>query len=167
MLKKSITFEDLDGNSITEDFYFNLSKAELVEMELSEKNGFAASLQRIIDSSDGAEIIHQFKSIILKSVGLRSEDGRRFIKSKEISDEFSQTDAYTVLFMELATDADAAGAFVRGIVPAGMDIQVTPPVESPVAALEAPVEAPKPDLSSLSREELLHALADKEVPTQE
>lgn len=117
MLKKTITFQDLDGNEITEDFYFNLSKAEIAEMEVSFEGGLLSHLKRIIADQNGSAIIASFKEIILKSVGRRSEDGRRFIKSQEIIDEFMQTDAYSVLFMEVATDAEASAAFVRGLMP--------------------------------------------------
>ena len=120
MLKKTITYSDLDGNPVTEDFYFNLSKAEIAEMELSHEGGFSAYLQRIIESQNGAEIIATFKNIVMGAVGRRSEDGRRFIKSEEITNEFLQTDAYSQMFMELVTDSEAAAEFVRAIVPADM-----------------------------------------------
>lgn len=120
MLKKTITYVDYDGNTRTEDFFFNLSKAELTEMELSTTGGLEAMLNRIIAARDGARIIALFKDLILRSYGEKSLDGKRFIKSKELSDAFSQTEAYVELFMELSTDADKASEFVKGILPAGL-----------------------------------------------
>lgn len=118
MLKREITYKDYDGNERTEDFYFNLNKAELTEMELSTNGGLDKMLKQIIASHDSKRIVEIFKSIILKAYGQKSLDGRRFIKSKELSEEFSQTEAYSILFMELATDADKAGDFVNAITPA-------------------------------------------------
>jgi hypothetical protein len=118
MLKKTMTFKDLDGNDVTEDFYFNLNKAELAEMELSQKGGLAKHLEELIASDDGGTIIATFKKILVSSIGKRSEDGRRFIKNQQIIDEFMQTNAYPDFFMELATNAESAAEFIRGIVPA-------------------------------------------------
>lgn len=118
MLKKTISYTDYDGIKREEDFYFNLSKAELTEMEMVTEGGLQKKIERITKSRNGKEIIDLFKDIILRSYGEKSDDGRRFIKSKELSEAFSQTEAYTELFMELATDADAAGAFINGIIPA-------------------------------------------------
>jgi hypothetical protein len=117
MLKRTITYEDYDGNTRTEDFYFNLSKAELIEIEASTPGGVAAKLEKISKDNNGAEIIKTFKDIILKSYGVKSEDGKRFIKSEEISKAFEETEAYSELFYELALDADKAAAFVNGIMP--------------------------------------------------
>jgi hypothetical protein len=120
MLKKTITYEDFNGETVVEDHFFHLSKAELVELELSHQGGLAASLQKIISSEDGKAIIAEFKNIILTSYGKRSDDGRRFIKNQEFREEFESTEAYSALFMELVTDTDAAVEFVNGIIPAGM-----------------------------------------------
>lgn len=117
MLKKTIKYEDYNGNEITEDFYFNLSKAEVTEMELSRTGGLGSYIERIVAAQDTPAIIKEFKELILKAYGVKSEDGKRFIKSEELSLAFSQTEAYTELFMELATDAEAASAFVSGIIP--------------------------------------------------
>lgn len=118
MLKKTITYTDYDGNERTEDFYFNLSKPELVEMEMSSTGGLEKTMQKIVAAQDGKRIIEIFKDIIIRAYGEKSLDGRRFVKSKELTDAFTQTQAYTELFMELATNADAAQAFVNGIIPA-------------------------------------------------
>ena len=118
MLKKTFTYIDYNGVERTEDHYFNLSKAELMEMELSTTGGLAEMINKIVAAQDAPAIVKIFKELVLKAYGQKSADGRRFIKSKELADEFAQTEAYSQLFMELATDADAAAAFVNGIVPA-------------------------------------------------
>lgn len=117
MIKKTIKYVDYDGNEREEDFYFNLTKAELTEMELSTEGGMEQMIRKIISTKDNKKIVEMFKEIILKSYGEKSLDGRRFIKSKELTDAFVQTEAYSELFMELATDADAAAAFVNGVIP--------------------------------------------------
>lgn len=117
MLKKTITYTDYNGNSRTEDYYFNLNKAEIIELESSESGGLSTMLEDIVKSNNSKSIIKVFKSIILKAYGKKSEDGRRFIKNDAMSAEFEQTEAYSELFMELATDAEAAAAFVNGIIP--------------------------------------------------
>ena len=122
MLKKTMTYTDYDGNQRTEDFYFNLSKAEVAEMEMSTAGGLDKMINRIIAEQDGKRIIELFKDLVLRAYGKKSDDGKRFIKTKELSEEFSQTEAYSDLFMELATDAEAAAAFVNGIVPDMSDL---------------------------------------------
>lgn len=128
MLKKTITYEDFDGNKRTEDFYFNLSKAEVLEMEMGISGGMSQMLNKIIAAQDGGRVIKTFKDIILKAYGEKSPDGKRFIKSEEISTAFSQTEAYSQLFMELATNADAAATFVNSIIP----VDITKPAMVPV-----------------------------------
>ena len=118
MLKKTITYIDYNGTERKEDFYFNLSKAEIMEMEMGTTGGMVEMINRIVAAQDAPAIIDVFKKMILRAYGEKSADGKRFIKSKEISEAFSQTEAYSQLFMELATDADAASKFVNGIVPA-------------------------------------------------
>lgn len=118
MLKKTITYSDYNGTERTEDFYFNLSKAEITEMEMGTTGGLAEMIQRIVAAQDVPAIIKIFKDLILKAYGVKSADGKRFEKSEKLSTEFSQTEAYSILFMELAMDADAAAKFVNGIVPA-------------------------------------------------
>ena len=120
MIKKTITYMDYNQAERTEDFYFNLSKAEVMEMEMSTSGGLAEMITRIVAAQDQPAIIKIFKDLILKAYGEKSPDGKRFIKSDELSTAFSQTEAYSQLFMELATDAEAASAFVNGIVPADM-----------------------------------------------
>lgn len=117
MLKKTITYTDYNGVQRTEDFYFNLTKAEVMEMEMSTVGGMAEMIQKIVSAQDIPSIIKIFKDLILRAYGEKSADGKRFIKSEEISGEFAQTEAYSQLFMELATNAETAAAFVNGIVP--------------------------------------------------
>lgn len=117
MLKRTMTYTDYNGVERKEDFYFNLSKAELAEMELSSESGMEDLLNKIINSKDNKKIVEIFKQIILKSYGEKSEDGKRFIKSEELSKAFSETPVYDDLFMELATDDKAAAAFINGIIP--------------------------------------------------
>lgn len=118
MLKKTITYIDCNGNERTEDFFFNLTKAEVLKMEMGVSGGMAEKIKRIIAAQDQPTIIRVFEDIILMAYGEKSDDGKRFIKSKELSTAFMQTEAYSNLFMELATDADAAAKFINGILPA-------------------------------------------------
>ena len=117
MFKKTISYVDFDGNERTEDFYFNLTKAELTEMEFGTDGGLTKTLLNIIATNDEKRLVEHFKKIIQKSYGVKSLDGRRFIKTPEVIDEFMQTEAYSIFFMELANDAEAATAFVNGILP--------------------------------------------------
>lgn len=129
MLKETRTYVDYNGVSRTEDFYFNLTQAEVTEMELSVDGGLVEMINRIIAAKDGKQIIALFKDIVLRSYGEKSPDGKRFIKSQELRDAFSQTEAYSDLFMELATDAKKASAFVSGIIPAQK--ASAPPAQTP------------------------------------
>ena len=121
MLKKTVTYETFDGETVTEDFYFNLTKAELSDRQFSVKGGLSALLEQIIKTNDQTKMYNMFKEIILAAYGEKSADGRKFIMSKEISENFTHTEAYSTIFMELLDDADAAAAFVTGILP--KDIQ--------------------------------------------
>lgn len=116
MLKKTVTYEDWDGNTRKEDLYFNLTMSELMEMELSTAGGMEKKLQKIIDAQDRETIVKTFKDIILKSYGEKSDDGKRFMKSEEISRAFSETPAYDQIFVELITDETAASEFINGLV---------------------------------------------------
>ena len=117
MLKKTVTYTDYNGSERTEDFYFNLTKAEIMEMELTTVGGLSAMIEKIVAAKDGPTIIKTFKDLVLKAYGEKSADGRRFIKSPEIAEAFSQTEAYSQIFMELATDDEAAAKFVNGVIP--------------------------------------------------
>lgn len=117
MYKKAITYTDYNGVERTEDFYFHFSKAELAEMELSKVGGFNEYIQRIVQADDREEIVKNFKDIILKSYGVKDETGKRFVKSEELATEFSQTEAYSELFMELLLNTDSAIEFINNVVP--------------------------------------------------
>ena len=121
MLKKTVTYVDYNGVERTEDFYFNLTKAEVAEMELSVQGGFSKMLEEIVASKDNVQIVNLFKQMVLKSYGEKSPDGRRFVKSDEIAQAFAQTEAYSEIFMELALDEKKAADFVNGILPANLD----------------------------------------------
>lgn len=118
MIKKTITYTDYNGNERTENFYFGLNKAEIMDMELSTAGGMRNVLQLIIDKQDIPKIIDTFKRLIRMSYGEKSADGRRFIKSPELTEAFVQTEAYSELYMELLSDAEKAAAFINGIMPA-------------------------------------------------
>lgn len=132
MLMKKIKYTDYNGNEREETFCFNLTKAELMEMEMSTSGGLAEMIQNIVQTQDAPAIIKVFKDLILKAYGEKSPDGKKFVKMNEagvpLSLGFSQTEAYSQLFMELATDADKAAKFINGIVPADMqqDTNLTP-----------------------------------------
>ena len=121
MLKKTIKYTDYDGNEREEDFYFNLSKAEITEMELSKEGGMSEYIKKISATQNGPELIKLFKDIIIKSYGEKSLDGKRFIKNKELTEAFIQTEAYSELFVELASNADEAVKFINGIMPKNMN----------------------------------------------
>lgn len=126
MLKKSIKYTDYNGVEREEDFYFNLSKAEIMEMQMSKDGGLQETLVKIIKTQNMPEIIKMFKDIVLKAYGEKSDDGKRFIKvaadGHRLSDDFAQTEAYSELFMELATDSAAAAAFVNSVIPKDMEV---------------------------------------------
>lgn len=117
MLKKTITYTDFNGDVTSEDFYFHLSKAELVELEMSHEGGLSSWIQNVIANNDGKTIMTEFKNIILSSYGQRSADGRRFVKNQALREEFESTEAYSELFIELVTNAESGAEFVQGIIP--------------------------------------------------
>lgn len=116
MLKKTITYTDYDGNQRTKDYYFNLSKAELTEMRLSYSGGLEKTLEKIAAEQDSKRMFAHFKDLILRSYGEKSLDGDQFVKNETLSKAFEQTEAYSELVIELLSDADAAAAFVNGVV---------------------------------------------------
>lgn len=142
MLKRSITYEDFNGEKTTEVFYFNLNKSELIELESTYKAGLGETLQRIIEANDNAAIVKEFKRLILASYGVKSEDGKRFIKTDQLREEFTQTAAYDALFMELATDENAATIFIAGIMPKDMQpaLETTPTKTIVIPPLAPPTQ---------------------------
>lgn len=117
MFKRTITYENYNGVSVKEDFYFNLNRSELTMMEMEEDGGLAEKLQKIVDKRDGKLIMKTFRDILLRSYGEKSDDGRRFMKSEEISRAFSETPAFDAIFVELVTDPEKALEFVNNLLP--------------------------------------------------
>lgn len=159
MLKKTVTYEDFNGDTVTEEYFFHLSKAELVELEMSHDGGLSAALQRIVAAEDGKQIIAEFKNIILSAYGKRSDDGRRFVKNQQLRDEFESTEAYSTIFMELVTDADAASDFINGVVPAGMVEEAAKLAASSgdaqaVTLVKPAEDTPKAPVEYISRQEM-------------
>ena len=120
MLKRQITYKDFDDNDVTEVFYFNLSKPELIELEVEYGTSFAAMIQGIIDAEDNKRLLEEFKRIVLLAYGQKSEDGKRFVKSDALREDFQHHAAYIALYMELSTDEEKAGEFINGIMPADL-----------------------------------------------
>ena len=127
MLKINKTYTDYNGVERTEDFYFNLSKAELLEMEMGTSGGLTQMVNKIVAAQEAPAIIKVFKDLVFKAYGEKSPDGKHFVKSNELSVAFSQTEAYSMIFMELATDSDSAAKFVNGIIPADLEKQASAP----------------------------------------
>lgn len=123
MIKKTITYEDYNGVERTEDFYFHLTKAELTKMQMGVKGGFIEMVNRIIAAQDSPAIIEVFEDLIQKSYGVKSPDGRGFLKRKEDLEAFISTEAYSQLYMELAFDDVKAAEFINGVVPADVSQQ--------------------------------------------
>lgn len=117
MYKITETYTDYNGNERTEDLYFNFTEAEVAHMQYSVEGGLAAKIQRVIDAHNTPELIEIFEDLLQKSYGRKSEDGRRFLKSKEILEDFVSTPAYSQIYMRLATDAKAAEDFVNNVIP--------------------------------------------------
>ena len=117
MIKKTMTYTDFNGVERTEDFYFNLTKAEVLKMEMGVKGGLAEQIKRIVDTKDQPAIIEVFEDLIQKAYGVKTPDGRGFLKRPEDLESFVSTQAYSDLYMELATDDKKAAEFINGIVP--------------------------------------------------
>lgn len=118
MLKETIVSHDLDGNEITKDYYFNFFESEVAELKYQYKDGIDKYVERMQQANDVGEVIKVIKELILKAYGERDpEDPSRFVKSEELREKFSQTEAYSNLFMKLGTDAKAAAEFIKGITP--------------------------------------------------
>lgn len=177
MIKKTIEFTDFNGDKQVEDHYFNLTKSELFKMEVTaEGNSLQEYAQKIVEANKGSEIMDLFDKVLAKSYGIRSEDGKRFMKSEEIYKAFSETAAYDAFFFELVTDADKMTKFFAGVVPTDVQAEASsiddlkaqalaakggfnkPTVETMTTVKDIPTEslaAKEPqDISSLSREEL-------------
>lgn len=117
MLKKTVTYVDFDGNERTEDFFFNLTEQEIAEMELSTEGGLGNFINKAVAAKSQVELIELFKKLILAAYGVKSADGRRFVKNDAVREDFMSTQAFSDIYMELVQDADKASAFFNGIVP--------------------------------------------------
>lgn len=126
MLKKTITYTDYDGVERTEEFRFNLTKAELVDMELTTAGTFSETMKRIIAEKDIIRIAKLFKELLLKSYGVKSDDGKRFVKSQELSEAFSQTEAYSDLYIELLSNPEEAAKFFAEVAPKMEEVSAVP-----------------------------------------
>lgn len=154
MLKKTITYTDFNGDEVSEDFFFHLSKAELITLELSHKGGLSEALKRIIEAEDGKTLIAEFRNILLSSYGVRSEDGKRFIKNQELRDNFESTEAYSTIFMELLLNTDFAIEFVNGVIPQNMEEELAKVIPADLKVVKDEEEA-KPEPEIITRAELV------------
>lgn len=121
MLKITKTYEDWNGMERTEDFYFNLSEAEITELQIGTVGGFAETIEKIINAKEQSELIKIFKDLVLMSYGEKSADGRHFRKNDEVKNGFVDNPAYSIIFMELVSDAEKAAEFINGIMPKSID----------------------------------------------
>lgn len=120
MYKLTKKFVDFNGTEREEDFYFHLTEADVMKMQMGTKGGLAEMIQRIVATQDAPAILETFENLVAKAYGVKSPDGREFIKNEAVLTSFKQTQAYSDIFMELAMDADKAAKFVNGILPANL-----------------------------------------------
>lgn len=123
MIKKTVTYTDFNGTERTENYYFHFSQAELLDMEMGVDGGFAERIKKMIDTKDQKELLKIIKKFVYDAYGVKSGDGRRFIKSEEVKAEFVESPAYSIIFMELVTDDEVAAEFVNGVIPDDMKAQ--------------------------------------------
>ena len=140
MIKQTITYTDFNDVERTEDFWFHLDKADLLELQALRKGGMKAYLEDIVAADDNEKILETFKMFILRSIGKRSEDGRQFIRNDEIRDEFRQTNAYSEFLFSLAGDADAGATFINGIMPANLEKELAKHGIRPTNDVELPAD---------------------------
>lgn len=139
MLKREITYEDFNDEKVTDVFYFNISKPELVEMELEFEGGLTSLIKKLIETKNFRELILMFKKIVLMAYGEKSDDGKQFVKNDTLRERFSQMAAYNVLFMELATDSNAAAEFLKGALPKDLVVDLDKTLaETPLTAVPTP-----------------------------
>lgn len=168
MLKKTMTYDDLDGNPITEDFYFHLNKLEIMKMDLEADGGLEAELKAIVATENAVEAYHRFEKILLSAYGKKSADNKSFIKNQQLTDAFAQSDALATLVFEMLQNPEQAGKFIEQVLPDrivkaaaeanknGDDIPEGPPSE--VTPIAPPT---RKDLQEMTREELLEAMKEK------
>lgn len=121
MLKITKTYEDWNETEVTQDFYFNLTEAEITELEIGTVGGFSETIEKIINAKEQSELIKIFKDLVLMAYGKKSADGKRFMKDEETKREFLENPAYSIIFMELVSDANKAAEFLNGIMPKSID----------------------------------------------
>lgn len=129
MIKKTIAYTDYEGNERKETFYFNLTKTELLELEVSEAGGFTKMIERIQEARDAKTVLEVLKEIVHKSYGVKSPDGKKFVKSDELSTGFEQTEAYDQLMMDMIKNPEKAAAFFNGLLPKDLEQQVDKYIE--------------------------------------
>ena len=134
MLKRTIKYEDFDGNEQEELFYFNISKPELIALEVDHPKGFGAWMEEVMKAKDNKTLMEQFKRIVLLAYGEKSEDGRNFVKNDELKAKFESSAAYISLFTELAMDDNAAAEFLLGVLPKDMTEESRKQMEASTAA---------------------------------
>lgn len=127
MIKWPITYEDYNGSQVTEDFYFNLNKAELTTMLFDANGAYTEYIQRLMNERNLKQLGAEFRNIILNSYGQKSDDGKIFRKNQQIREDFENSEAYSVLFMELISDSDKASKFITGVLPKDLQNQATIP----------------------------------------
>jgi hypothetical protein len=154
VIAKTITYKDLDGKDVTEDFHFNLTRAELVEMNFSEFGSLFQTLNVMIEMEDMGAIISSIKLLLRLSVGKRAEDGKRFIKNQDITDAFMQSNAYSTMLYELMTNAESSIELIKGIMP--------PEMLQQVEDLDLPA-----DMTQMSKEQLLELMRQRETANNE
>lgn len=137
MIIKTVPYKDYNGNQVTEDFYFHFSEAELMEMQLGEHGGFNQRVQNIINASDQPALIKLVKQFVLDAYGVKSADGKRFMKNDELRTAFLENPAYSIIFMELARDDVKAAEFVNGVVPDHMKKDVAEAIKNGTSAITA------------------------------
>lgn len=130
MLKKTVTYTDFDGNVRTEDFFFNLTEQEIAEMELSTEGGLGNFINKAVAAKSQVELIELFKKLILAAYGVKSADGRRFVKNDAVREDFMSTQAFSDIYMDLVQDADKASEFFNGIVPKEKPVKNVIPMQT-------------------------------------
>lgn len=140
MIKKVVTYTDYNGVERTETCYFNITKSEAMEMQFESGGNLTDILQKMVDEKDQVKLGRMFKDLIVKTYGIKSDDGKRFIKSKEISEAFEQTPAYDEIYMDLLSNEDHAIAFVKGILPADVAKEIAKEEEIKKALPEEPAQ---------------------------
>lgn len=178
MIKKTIVYDDLDGVSRSEDFYFNLSVSELTDMASDEDNALVAKLVALGESEEGAHIMRLFKDIVGSAIGQRSEDARRFVKSAQITEEFITSEAYNALLIEFITNPTVATDFINNLIPANVLKLVA---DEQAKAEQKTIDVPLPEepayisenrdptpteLRAMTQEQLVDAMQRKNAPVQ-